>query len=96
MNPYFQSNVIINLEATEKCEDFDNSMDTIQERIRNFNQREATGDIKERDLLKSILRMLDTADTGCCRCRLLNGSSYIELQEFIKGKKAVLNLKKCG
>ena len=37
--------------------------------------------------------MLDTADKGYCGYRLLNSSSYIELTEFIKGKKVVFNIK---
>ena len=39
LSPHFQSNVILNLEATEESEEFDISMDTIQEGIQNFNQR---------------------------------------------------------
>ena len=39
LNPHFQSNVIVSLEATDESEEFDTSMDTIQERIHNFNQR---------------------------------------------------------
>ena len=36
LNSRFQSNVIVNLEATDESEEFGTSIDTIQERIQNF------------------------------------------------------------
>lgn len=37
LNPYFQSQVIENPEAIDESEDFDGSMDAIQERIQSFS-----------------------------------------------------------
>ena len=36
LNPHFQSHVKENLEVTDESEEFDSSMDIIQERIQNF------------------------------------------------------------
>ena len=37
VNPYFQGYIIENLEETDESEEFDRSIDIIQEQIHNFN-----------------------------------------------------------
>ena len=37
LNPYFQGYIIENLEETDESEEFDRSIDIIQEQIHNFN-----------------------------------------------------------
>ena len=76
LNPHFQCNVISNVEAPE---DFDTSIDTIQEIIQNFSQ---TGS-----------NWIFQRDIHLAEYRPLNRSSYIQLPEFIKSRKAVMNFK---
>ena len=83
LNPHFQSNAIVNLEATDESEEFDTSMDTIQEIIQNFNQRGS----------KWRFQRVTSRDIYLAEYRTFNGSSNIELPEFITSKKAVVNAK---
>ena len=73
LNPHFQSNVIVSLEATDESEEFDTSMDTLQERIHNFNQRGS----------KWRFHRVTSLHIHLTEYRPLNGSSDIELPKFV-------------
>lgn len=83
LNAHFQSCVVENLKATDESEEFDSLMHTIQEMIQNFNQRGS----------KWKSQRVISLNFHLSKHRTLNGSSYIELPEFITGKKAVMNIK---
>ena len=82
LNAHFQSCVVKNLKATDESEEFDSLMHTIQEMIQNFNQRGS----------KWKSQRVISLNFHLSKHRTLNGSSYIELPEFITGK-AVMNIK---
>ena len=83
LEAHFQTDTIKNLGATDESEAYQIFMDTIEERIQNFNRHGSSWRFKR--VLSLDLQLVDYIP--------LNGSSYIELPKQLKGKKAVINIK---
>ena len=82
LEAHFQTEVIENLEATDESEVFDVMVNTIEERIQNFNQRGSNWRFQR--VLSLDVQLSDYIP--------LRGSSYIALPRFITNKKAVINI----
>ena len=80
---FFHYEVIENLRSTDESHVFDVVMQTFDARIQNFNKRGSN----------CRFQRVISLDIYLAEFRPLNGSSYIKLPEFIKSKKAVLNVK---
>ena len=80
----FHSKTEVNLEETDENELYNNMLDTIEEKIQKLEHAEGTG-----WRLHSVINLeLHTVDWIPLR-----GSSYIELPEYLKNKKAITNMK---
>ena len=83
MNSYFNSETVENLEGTDESAVYDRSIQTIQERIQNFNQRGSNWRFQ---------RVL-SLDVHFTDFQPLRGSTFIPLPRKIATKKAVINMK---
>ena len=83
LNTFFHSETVENLEGTDEREIYDGFMQTIEERIQNFNQRGSNWRF-ERAL------SLDIHFTDFIPLR---GSTFLSLPKKIRDKKAVINMK---
>ena len=80
----FHSKIEVNHEGTDENELYSNMLDTIEEKIQKFEHAEGTG-----WRLHSVINLeLHTVEWVPLR-----GSSYIELLEYLKNKKAITNMK---
>ena len=80
----FHSKIEVNLEGTDENELYNNMLDTIEEKIQKLEHAEGTG-----WRLHSVMNLeLHTVEWVPLR-----GSSYIELPEYLKNKKAITNMK---
>jgi len=82
LEAHFQTKTIVNLEATDESELFNVMVDTIEERIQNFNQQGSNWRFQR--VLSLDVHLVDYIP--------LRGSSYIKLPKFLRGKKAVINI----
>ena len=83
LNSYFNSETVENLEGTDESVVYDTFIQTIEERIQNFNQRGSNWRF-QRVLLLDI-HLTDFIP--------LRGSTFIPLPKKIVNKKAVINVK---
>ena len=83
LNSYFNSETVENLEATDESEVFDTFVQTIEERIQNFNQRRSNWRFE---------RVL-SLDIHFTDFQPLRGSTFFPLPKKIATKKAVINMK---
>ena len=79
---YFQRETFENLEATNESREYEISMNTIQERLQNFNRRGSNWRFQR----------VISLDIHLTEFNPLGGSSFIKTPEFIAKKKAVINL----
>ena len=80
----FQSNIEVNLKGTDENELYNNMLDTIEEKIQKLEHAEGTG-WKLHSVIDLELHTVEWVP--------LRGSSYIELPEYLKNKKAITNMK---
>ena len=83
LNTFFHSETVENLEGTDEREIYDGFMQTIEERIQNFNQRGSNWRFQ---------RVL-SLDIHFTDFQPLRGSSFLQLPKKIRDKKAVINMK---
>ena len=83
LNSYFNSETVENLEGTDESVIYDNFIQTIEERIQNFNQRGSNWRFQR-------VLSLDVHFTDFIPLR---GSTYFPLPKKIATKKAVINMK---
>ena len=83
LNSYFNSETVENLEGTDESEVYDGSIQTIEERIQNFNQRGSNWRFQR-------VLFLDVHFTDFIPLR---GSTFLPLPKKIATKKAVINMK---
>ena len=83
MNTFFHSETVENLEGTDESAVFDRSIQTIEERIQNFNQRGSNWRFQ---------RVL-SLDVHFTDFQPLRGSTFLPLPSKISTKKAVINMK---
>ena len=83
LNSYFNSETVENLEGTDESAVYDRSIQTIEERIQNFNQRGSNWRFQ---------RVL-SLDIHFTDFQPLRGSTFLPLPRKIKTKKAVINMK---
>ena len=83
LNSYFNSETVENLEGTDESAVYDRSIQTIEERIQNFNQRGSNWRFQ---------RVL-SLDVHFTDFQPLRGSTFIPLPSKISTKKAVINMK---
>ena len=83
LNSFFHSDTVENLEATDESEVFDTFVQTIEERIQNFNQRGSNWRFQ---------RVL-SLDIHFTEFIPLRGSTFFPLPKKIATKKAVINMK---
>ena len=83
LNSYFNSETVENLEGTGESEVYDRSVQTIEERIQNFNQRGSNWRFQR-------VLFLDVHFTDFIPLR---GSTFPSLPRKIASKKAVINMK---
>ena len=83
LNSYFNSETVENLEGTDESEVYDRSIQTIEERIQNFNQRGSNWRFQ---------RVL-SLDAHFTDLQPLRGSTFLPLPRKIASKKAVINMK---
>ena len=83
LNSYFNSETVENLEGTDESVIYDNFIQTIEERIQNFNQRGSNWRFQR-------VLFLDVHFTDFIPLR---GSTYFPLPKKIATKKAVINMK---
>ena len=83
LNTFFHSETVENLEGTDESVIYDRSIQTIEERIQNFNQRGSNWRFQR------ILSL----DVHFTDFQPLRGSTFIPLPRKIKTKKAVINMK---
>ena len=83
LNTFFHSETVENLEGTDESAVFDRSIQTIEERIQNFNQRGSNWRFQ---------RVL-SLDVHFTDFQLLRGSTFLPLPSKISTKKAVINMK---
>ena len=83
LNTFFHSETVENLEGTDESAVFDRSIQTIEERIQNFNQRGSNWRFE---------RVL-SLDVHFTDFQPLRGSTFIPLPSKISTKKAVINMK---
>ena len=83
LNTFFHSETVENLEGTDESAVYDRSIQTIEERIQNFNQRESNWRFQ---------RVL-SLDIHFTDFQPLRGSTFLPLPSKISTKKAVINMK---
>ena len=83
LNSYFNSETVENLEGTDESTVYDRSIQTIEERIQNFNQRGSNWRFQ---------RVL-SLDVHFTDFQPLRGSTFLPLLSKISTKKAVINMK---
>ena len=83
LNTFFHSETVENLEGTDEREIYDGFMQTIEERIQNFNQRGSNWRFQ---------RVL-SLDVHFTDFQPLRGSTFLPLPRKISSKKAVINMK---
>ena len=83
LNTFFHSETVENLEGTDESVIYDRSIQTIKERIQNFNQRGSNWRFQ---------RVL-SLDIHFTDFQPLRGSTFLPLPSKIKTKKAVINMK---
>ena len=83
LNTFFHSETVENLEGTDESAVFDRSIQTIEERIQNFNQRGSNWRFE---------RVL-SLDVHFTDFQPLRGSTFLPLPGKISTKKAVINMK---
>ena len=83
LNTFFHSETVENLEGTDEREIYDRAVQTIEERIQNFNQRGSNWRFE---------RVL-SLDIHFTDFQPLRGSSFLQLPKKIRDKKAVINMK---
>ena len=83
LNSFFNSETDENLEATDESEVYDTFIQTIEERIQNFNQRGSNWRFQR--VLSLDIHLTDF--------QLLRGSTFFPLPKKIATKKAVINMK---
>ena len=83
LNSHFNSETVENLEGTDELFVYDGSVQTIEERIQNFNQRGSNWRFE---------RVL-SLDVHFTDFQPLRGSTFIPLPKKIRDKKAVINMK---
>ena len=83
LNTFFHSETVENLEGTDESVIYDRSIQTIEERIQNFNQRGSNWRFQ---------RVL-SLDVHFTDFQPLRGSTFLPLPRKIKTKKAVINMK---
>ena len=83
LNSYFNSETVENLEGTDESAVYDRSIQTIEERIQNFNQRGSNWRFQ---------RVL-SLDVHFTDFQSLRGSTFLPLPRKIATKKAVINMK---
>ena len=83
LNAFFNSETVENLEGTDESEVYDRSIQTIEERIQNFNQRGSNWRFQ---------RVL-SLDAHFTDFQPLRGSTFLPLPSKISTKKAVINMK---
>ena len=83
LNSYFNSETVENLEGTDELEVYDRSVQTIEERIQNFNQRGSNWRFQR--VLSLDIHFTDFIP--------LRGSTFLPLPRKIATKKAVINMK---
>ena len=83
LNTFFHSETVENLEGTDEREIYDGFMQTIEERIQNFNQRGSNWRFE---------RVL-SLDIHFTDFQPLRGSTFLPLPSKISTKKAVINMK---
>ena len=83
LNTFFHSETVENLEGTDESAVFDRSIQTIEERIQNFNQRGSNWRFE---------RVL-SLDVHFTDFQPLRGSTFLPLPSKISTKKAVINIK---
>ena len=83
LNSYFNSERVENLEGTDESVVYDRSIQTIEERIQNFNQRGSNWRFQ---------RVL-SLDIHFTDFQPLRGSTFLPLPRKISTKKAVINMK---
>ena len=84
LNSFFHSETVENLEASNQSVIYDNFIQTIEERIQNFNQRESNWRFQR-------VLFLDVHFTDFIPLR---GSTFIPLPRKIASKKAVIKHEK--
>ena len=83
LNTFFHSETVENLEGTDESAVYDRSIQTIEERIQNFNQRGSNWRFQ---------RVL-SLDVHFTDFQPLRGSTFLPLPSKITTKKAVINMK---
>ena len=83
LNTFFHSETVENLEGTNESVIYDRSIQTIEERIQNFNQRGSNW------RFQGVLSL----DVHFTDFQPLRGSTFLPLPRKIKTKKAVINMK---
>ena len=83
LNTFFHSETVENLEGTDESAVYDISIQTIEERIQNFNQRGSNWRFE---------RVL-SLDVHFTHFQPLRGSTFLPLPSKISTKKAVINMK---
>ena len=83
LNTFFHSETVENLEGTDESVIYDRSIQTIEKRIQNFNQRGSNWRFQ---------RVL-SLDIHFTDFQPLRGSTFLPLPRKIKTKKAVINMK---
>ena len=83
LNTFFHSETVENLEGTDESAIYDRSIQMIEERIQNFNQRGSNWRFQR------ILSL----DVHFTDFQPLRGSTFIPLPKKIRDKKAVINMK---
>ena len=83
LNTFFHSETVENLEGADESAVFDRSIQTIEERIQNFNQRGSNWRFE---------RVL-SLDVHFTDFQPLRGSTFLPLPSKISTKKAVINMK---
>ena len=83
LNTFFHSETVENLEGTDEREIYDGFMQTIEERIQNFNKRGSNWRFQ---------RVL-SLDIHFTDFQPLRGSTFLPLPRKISSKKAVINMK---
>ena len=83
LNIFFHSETVENLEGTDESAVYDRSIQTIEERIQNFNQRGSNWRFQ---------RVL-SLDVHFTDFQPLRGSTFLPLPSKISTKKAVINMK---
>ena len=88
LNTFFHSETVENLEGTDESVIYDRSIQTIEERIQNFNQRGSNWRFQR--VLSLDVHFTDFHFTDF---QPLRGSTFLPLPRKIKTKKAVINMK---